>query len=82
MIAYFKQFGERYLGRPKTTLPILLNKELSTAHPNLSLSSENDLEHLRNLAQDRKKWNKLKRKIVIVAEASSSSPEEPDAEGP
>ena len=80
MIGYFKEFGNRFVGKPKTTLPILLNNELTNSNPSLSLKSANDLDHLRSLAQNRKCWNRMTRQIVKVAEASPSSLEEPDAE--
>ena len=77
---YFNELGDKFVGRPKTTLPRLLNKDLSDINSKFHLKSEKDLELLRNLAQDRKKWREMSRLIVSVAEASSSSNEELYAE--
>ena len=69
---YYTEFGKRYRGRPITTLPIVINKELSQSHPNLSLKTKEDLNHLRSLAQNRNHWNRLTKGIIEVAEASCS----------
>ena len=39
--------------RPTTTLPVIINKDLSQIQDNLSLKSTDDLKYLRSLAQDR-----------------------------
>ena len=80
MELYYTKFGDQYKGRPVTTLPTVLNKDLSRLKSNLSLRTTEDLSHLRSMAQDRKVWNSLTREIVQVAEASSS--DDKDAKGP
>ncbi|GFR91076.1 hypothetical protein ElyMa_002583900 [Elysia marginata] len=60
-------------GRPLTTLPVVLNRDLSRIiNSNLQLKSSHDLEHLRSIAQQRDEWTKLTARIREAAEASQS----------
>ena len=62
MIAYFSQHGTGRRGRPRTTLPIVLNDDLKGTP--YKLKSKKDLELLRTKAQARGEWNNL---IELVA---------------
>ena len=53
MQLYFHCTEKRFRGRPTTTLPVIINQDLSQIKDNLSLKSTGDLKHLRSLAQDR-----------------------------
>ncbi|GFS02849.1 hypothetical protein ElyMa_001133800 [Elysia marginata] len=80
MEAYFVRKGGKFLGRPITTLPNVLNKDLSCLPTGeLRLKTNEDLDHLRSIAQDRQQWKGLTAKIREAAEASRS--EDKDAEG-
>ncbi|GFR81769.1 hypothetical protein ElyMa_002348300 [Elysia marginata] len=71
MEAYFVRKGGKFLGRPITTLPNVLNKDLSRLPTGeLRLKTNKDLDHLRSIAQDRPQWKGLTKKIREAAEAS------------
>ena len=56
-----------------TTLPVIINKDVSQIQDNLSLKSNDDLKYLRSLAQDRDQWKSLTKQIIVeIAEASRS----------
>ena len=57
MIAYFSQPGAGRRGRPRNTLPIVLNDDLKGTP--YELKSGKDLELLRIKAQAREEWNIL-----------------------
>ena len=79
---YFRDQGSRYRGRPRTTLPVVLNKDLVKFQDhikkkreyrslrNLRLEKAEDLENMRLIAQDREKWKNL---IGIIEEAGEAS---------
>ena len=47
--------GDKLRGRPKTTLKIVINKEIcGISEGELIANAKNDLDHLRSLAADRK----------------------------
>ncbi|GFR95709.1 hypothetical protein ElyMa_006279400 [Elysia marginata] len=46
MQAYFNTLTTKFRGRPSTTLPIILNKELSQAFPQMKLKTTKDLQNL------------------------------------
>ncbi|GFR62157.1 hypothetical protein ElyMa_005448000 [Elysia marginata] len=71
MQAYFKTLTTKFRGRPSTTLPIILNKELSQAFPQMKLKTTKDLQNLQSLAQDRGNWTSLTGRITEFARASS-----------
>ncbi|GFR67593.1 hypothetical protein ElyMa_005586900 [Elysia marginata] len=63
MSGYFVTEGSKFKGRPLTTLPVVLNRDLSRIiNSNLQLKSSHDLEHLRHIAQQRDEWTKLTEK--------------------
>ncbi|GFS15240.1 hypothetical protein ElyMa_006766300 [Elysia marginata] len=71
MSGYFVTEGSKFKGRPLTTLPVVLNRDLSRIiNSNLHLKSSHDLEHLRSMAQQRDEWTKLTARIREAAEAS------------
>ncbi|GFR86004.1 hypothetical protein ElyMa_000709700 [Elysia marginata] len=73
MSGYFVTEGSKFKGRPLTTLPVVLNRDLSRIiNSNLQLKSSHDLEHLRSIAQQRDEWTKLTARIREAAEASQS----------
>ncbi|GFR98469.1 hypothetical protein ElyMa_006350600 [Elysia marginata] len=49
MQAYFEQMACRYRGRPTTTLPVIINKELSQAYTDMKLTTSNDLQTMRQI---------------------------------
>ena len=76
-------------GKPRTTLPKVLNEDLNSycnkdpikAEHNychrLKINTKEDLEELRALAQDRKGWKKLTRAIILkTGEAATPDGEE------
>ncbi|GFS24655.1 very-long-chain enoyl-CoA reductase [Elysia marginata] len=65
--------GGKFLGRPITILPNLLNKDLTRLPTGeFRLKTNEDLDHLRSIAQDRQQWKGLTTKIPEAAEASMS----------
>ncbi|GFR58493.1 Williams-Beuren syndrome chromosomal region 27 protein [Elysia marginata] len=73
MSGSFVTEGSKFIGRPLTTLPVVLNRDLSRIiNSNLQLKSRHDLEHLRSIAQQRDEWTKLTARIREAAEASQS----------
>ncbi|GFS14202.1 hypothetical protein ElyMa_006739900 [Elysia marginata] len=72
MQAYFNTLTTKFRGRPSTTLPIILNKELSQAFPQMKLKTTKDLQYLQSLAQDRGNWKSLTGRITEFVRASSS----------
>ena len=80
MQLYFHRTEKRFRGRPTTTLPVIINKDLSQIQNNLSLKSTDDLKYLRSLAQDRDQWKSLTKQIVEIAEASRSDDQDAKSE--
>ena len=73
MRSYFISHGSKSRGRPLTTMPVVLNKDLTRVSDyKLQLTSLKDLEHLRYVAQNRQTWKKITTRIQEVAEASPS----------
>ena len=73
MDGFFAKQGNRYRGRPLTTLPVVLNNDLSRlATSGLSLKNKEDLDHLRGIAQQRHQWSVLATRIREAAEAAQS----------
>ena len=70
--AYFIPNGNKLLGRPKTTLPIMLNRDLSLILHPIRLHSSKDLAEITELAQDRKRWRGLTSRIEKAAEVSQT----------
>ncbi|GFR66053.1 hypothetical protein ElyMa_001961600 [Elysia marginata] len=64
MSGYFVTEGSKFKGRPLTTLPVVLNRDLSRIiNSNLQMKSSHDLEHLRSIAQQRDDRTKLTARI-------------------
>ena len=80
MQLYFHRTEKRFRGRPTTTLPVIINKDLSQIQDTLSLKSTDDLKYLRSLAQDRDQWKSLTKQIVEIAEASRSDDQDAKSE--
>ena len=70
MLHYFDKTSSSFLGRPRTTLPLVIDKDLKLAAkqpPNTmgqfelpnQLKTINDLRRLEALASDRKEWMNL-----------------------
>ena len=72
MRLYFTKFGPNFRGRPITTIATVLNGDITRVDPALRLRTLSDLEHLRSIAQNRREWNSLTKKITEIAEASYS----------
>ena len=72
MSGYFQKHGNLFRGRPITTLPVILNKNLTTLGQNISLRTAGDLENLRTLAEDRQHWRHLTQEILETAKATRS----------
>ena len=74
MDGFFAPQEERnYRGRPITTMPVVLNNDLSRlGKEEYSLKSYEDLEKLRNIAAQREQWKILCTRIQQEAEASQS----------
>ena len=73
MNSYFISHGSKFRGRPLTTLPVVLNKDITrVSDDKLQLTSLKDLEHLRSVAQNRQTWRKLTTRIREAAEALPS----------
>ena len=70
MSAYFQKHGEPFRGRPITTLPVLLDKNLGTLEKGMSLKTLDDLENLRVMAEDRQKWRDLTGEMLDAAKAT------------
>ena len=69
--AYFIQYGHKQRGRPTTTLPIVLNRDLGLID-HFRLQSTDDLVKITELARDREKWRELSLRIEKAAEAAQT----------
>ena len=90
MELYFTNIKAKgFRGKPRTTLPKVLNEDLNAYYNKdpikaehnychrLKLNTKEDLEELRALAQDRKGWKKLTRAIILkTGEAATPNGEE------
>ena len=65
--AYFIPNSNK-LRRPKTTLPIMFNRDLVPIQQPIRLQSSKDLAEITELAQDRKCWKGLTSQIEKAAE--------------
>ncbi|GFS28046.1 endonuclease-reverse transcriptase [Elysia marginata] len=70
--AYFIQCGKNHRGRPRTTLPTVLNRDLALIDHEIRLHSSDELEKITALAQDRRQWHEMTVKIEKAAEASQT----------
>ena len=71
MLSIFIQYGHKLRGRPTTTLPIVLNRDLGLID-HFRLHSTDDLVKITELAKDRKQWRELSARIEKAAEASQT----------
>ena len=82
---YFEEKTTGFRGKPRTTLPVILNQDLEELYlktephhsdhnytKRLKLNNKEDLEKLRKMAEDRKQWKKHVYKITNAGEASAS----------
>ena len=72
MLFYFSEPGKRSRGRPITTLPVTLNNDLRRYQKDFSLTSNADLENLREVAQNRNEWFAFTTFLRRTAEAAKS----------
>ena len=70
--AFFIPNGNKLRGRPKTTLPSVLNRDLSLIQDPIRLHSSKDLAEITEPAQDRKCWRGLTSRIEKAAEVSQT----------
>ena len=72
--AYFVPNGNKLRGRPKTTLPIVFNRDLALIQHPIRLHSSKDLAEIAELARDRKcwTWRGLTLRIEKAAEVSQT----------
>ena len=88
MYAYFENSDKKgFRGRPPITLPSLLNEDLKKCTQSdidkdhnyckrLKLQNKNDLNDLREIAQDRNEWNQLILSIVEGRQADTRQPKQ------
>ena len=82
---YYEDANKGHRGKPRTTLPVVLNQDLDNYYQHtephhsdhtytrrLKINNIEDLENMRKLAEDRKKWKKFTHGIVNTREASAS----------
>ncbi|GFR70409.1 hypothetical protein ElyMa_000327400 [Elysia marginata] len=75
MTKYFKMEGSKQRGRPKTSIVTTLRRDLKSHNNDLwptRLHSTNDLDHLRDIAQNRPDWKHLTAAIYRSAQAEMS----------
>ncbi|GFR93319.1 hypothetical protein ElyMa_004376000 [Elysia marginata] len=75
MTKYFKTEGSKRRGRPKTSIVTILRGDLkshNSDHWPTKLDSIKDLDHLRNIAQNRSDWKQLSTAIYRSAQAETS----------
>ena len=70
--AYFIPNGNKLRGRPKTTLPIVFNRDLALIQHLIRLRSSKGLAEITEQAQDRKFWRGLTSRIEKAAEVSQT----------
>ena len=70
--ACFIPNGNKLRGRPKTTSPIVLNRDLSLIQDPIRLHSSKDLAEITELAQDRTYWRGLTSRIEKAAKVSQT----------
>ena len=70
--AYFIPNDNKLREWPKTTLPIVLNRDLAPIQDPIRLHTSKDLAEITELAQDRKLWMGLTSRIEKAAEVSQT----------
>ena len=82
---YFEEPKTGYRGKPRTSLPVVLNQDLDNFYQHtephhsdhnytrrLKINNIEDLEKIRKIAEDRKKWKEFIHGITNTREASAS----------
>ena len=73
MEGFFVPQGDKYRGGPITTLPVVLNNDLSRLEcSNYCLKTFKDIENLKKIAEQRDQWRILCTRIQKAAEALQS----------
>ena len=73
MEGFFIPQGDKYRGRPITTLPVVLNNDLSRLESNTyGLKTFKHIENLKKIAEQRDQWRILCTGIQKAAEALQS----------
>ncbi|GFR99437.1 very-long-chain enoyl-CoA reductase [Elysia marginata] len=73
MEGFFVPQGDKYRGRPITTLPVVLNNDLSLLESSTyCLKTFKDIENLKKMAEQRDQWRILCTRIQQAAEALQS----------
>ncbi|GFS26219.1 hypothetical protein ElyMa_001710700 [Elysia marginata] len=73
MEGFFVPLGDKYRGRPITTLPVVLNNNLSRLESSTyCLKTFKDIENLKKIAEQRHQWRILCTRIQKEAEALQS----------
>ncbi|ETN20657.1 hypothetical protein PPTG_03615 [Phytophthora nicotianae INRA-310] len=74
MKAYFAPLDSgKWCGRRRTTLPVVLDQDLVASGCGLRLQTDRDLEKLRTLAQNRRKWKDLMTRLAESLPAEGDS---------
>ena len=72
MDAYFEDLGQKgFRGRRRMSLPVRLNRDLK--QETISLETSEDLQHLRDRAQNREEWRTLTSRVLEAGEAEESN---------
>ena len=71
-MAYLIPNGDNLQGRPKTTLPIVFNRDLALIQLPIRPHSGKEVAEITELAQDRKRWRGLTSQIEKAAEVSQT----------
>ena len=74
MVHFFsKSSAPKFRGKPRTNMPVKLNHDLEKYCPEpLSLKSFEDLERLKTIAQNRKRWINLVSAACVAANAEKN----------
>ena len=76
MEGFFVPQGDKYRGRPITTLLVVLNNDLSrlesSTYSSYCLKTFKDIENLKKIAEQRDQWRILCTRIQKAAEALQS----------
>ena len=73
MEGFFVPQGDKYRGRPITTLPVILNNDLSRLESSTyCLKTFKDIENMKKIAEQRDQWRILCTRIQKAAEALQS----------
>ena len=85
MMYYFEENNaKRFPGRKRATIVSTINQDIKESNKNndfeiKELNKMKDLNNMRELAKDQKKWKNLVKVICNAAEANENTPSESDA---